>query len=222
MTRLPNGRVAAALVAVVLSSSCGGDGKCKAGSTEPSCNPQPTLRIESTGPQLSAPVGGTVEARVLVREETIRTGPTPKANVSVTFAVASGGGSVPVGPVTTNAEGIARISWTLGTDAASAQTLTAGVSSSVSTNVSANATALGVVLLVQPSDQAQCGIALPRQPSLKVQSVGQDVQRAGIVVGGRLTGASGGLIGTLTATTGSNGIATFTDLGFACPGDCAL
>jgi adhesin/invasin len=49
----------------------------------------------------------------------------PMANVTVTFAVASGGGSVTGASATTNADGVAMVgSWTLG-PTAGANTLTA-------------------------------------------------------------------------------------------------
>jgi adhesin/invasin len=85
----------------------------------------PASVAASAGDGQSAPVGTAVPIppAVVVRDA----GNTPVAGVSVTFAVASGGGSVTGGSATTGADGVATVGrWTLG-DAAGPNTLTATV-----------------------------------------------------------------------------------------------
>jgi adhesin/invasin len=86
--------------------------------------PPATVAV-AAGADQTAPAGSPVPVRpaVIVRDA----GGTAVANVPVTFAVASGGGSVSGGSTTTGADGIARSGdWTLGT-ATGTNTLTATV-----------------------------------------------------------------------------------------------
>jgi adhesin/invasin len=93
----------------------------------------PALVAASAGDGQSATVGTavTIPPAVVVRDA----GGTPVAGVPVTFAVASGGGSVKDASATTGADGVAAVGrWTLG-DAAGANSLTATVGAE---NVSGN------------------------------------------------------------------------------------
>jgi adhesin/invasin len=93
----------------------------------------PALVAASAGDGQSATVGTavTIPPAVVVRDA----GGTPVAGVPVTFAVASGGGSVVDASTTTGADGVAAVGrWTLG-DAAGANSLTATVGAE---NVSGN------------------------------------------------------------------------------------
>lgn len=74
----------------------------------------PANMVKSAGDAQSAPVGTAVTTAPAVTITDAHNNPVP--GVSVTFAVASGGGSVTGSPATTNASGVATAgSWTLGT-----------------------------------------------------------------------------------------------------------
>ena len=98
----------------------------------------------------------------------------PVAGVSVTFAVASGGGSIlPVAPGITNASGVAALtSWTLGT-IAGANSVTATSGTLVGSPVTFTATgtagaATQLQMATQPSPTAQSGVALAVQPAVRL------------------------------------------------------
>ncbi len=145
----------------------------------------------------------------------------PVSGVSVTFAVASGGGSiVPVAPATTNASGIAALtSWTLGTVAgANSVTATSGTLSGSPVTFTATGTAGAATQLViqtQPSAAAQSGVAFAVQPVVRLTDVyGNLVATTGTVVTAAIATGTGTLGGTPTASTVS-GVATFAGLSIA-------
>ncbi|HWV57084.1 MAG TPA: hypothetical protein VNZ57_06400 [Longimicrobiales bacterium] len=134
------------------------------------------------------------------------------AGIQVTFAVASGGGSVSGGTQTTNADGVATVgSWTLGTTAGT-NTLTATAQGNVNgspvtftaTGVPAQASSL--TRAGGDNQSAVAGTAVATPPSVRVtDAFGNGI--SGIQVtftvetgGGSVTGA--------TQTTNANGVAT--------------
>jgi adhesin/invasin len=135
----------------------------------------------------------------------------PVSGVSVTFAVASGGGSVVGGSATTNASGIATVtSWTLGTTAG-ANSLTATSGSLTGSPVTFTATgaagaATQIAVNAGNNQNATVGTAVSTLPSVIVKDVnnnpvsGVSVTFAVASGGGSLTGAN--------ATTNASGIAT--------------
>ena len=172
----------------------------------------------SAGNAQTATVGtavGTVPA-VLVRDASNN----PVAGVSVTFAVATGGGSIlPVAAVLTNASGIATAtSWTLGT-AAGANSLTATAApGGISPNpVTFTATgtpgaATQLVIAQQPSATAANGVVLLQQPTVQVRdALGNPAPGVVSVTAGIATGG-GTLGGTATVSTDAGGLATFAGL----------
>ena len=138
----------------------------------------------------------------------------PVSGVSVTFAVASGGGSiVPVTPATTNASGIASLtSWTLGT-VAGANTVTATSGTLTGSPVTFTATgnagaATQLQMVTQPSPTAQSGVALAVQPAVRLaDAFGNLVTTAGVTVTAGFGSGTGTLGGTVTANTAA-GVAT--------------
>ena len=134
------------------------------------------------------------------------------ANVAVTFAVASGGGSVTGGTATTGSNGIATVgSWKLG-NAPGVNTLTAtaagsGIAGNPAT-FSATATAGPPATIAKVSGDNQTatpGTAVPLAPTVRVtDAVGNSVTGAGVT----FAAASGG--GTVTGgtqTTATDGTA---------------
>jgi hypothetical protein len=146
----------------------------------------------------------------------------PVAGVAVTFAVATGGGSVnPTTPMATNAAGIASLtSWTLGSTAGP-NTLTATIPGTGVTGNPGTFTATGVAgsagqlaIIQQPSTTARSGTPFAQQPKLQVEDAkGNPVKTAGMAVTAAIASGTGGtLSGQLTVATDSKGIATFSNL----------
>src|SRR5205823_8639834 len=107
---------------------------------------------------------------------------------SVTFAVATGGGSVePTAPVVTGANGIAAAtSWTLGATAGS-NTLTASAAGSGISGNPVTFTATGTAgaaarlsISTEPSSTAQSGVSLAQQPVIQLRDAnGNPVSQVG-------------------------------------------
>ncbi|HXI63985.1 MAG TPA: Ig-like domain repeat protein [Gemmatimonadales bacterium] len=143
----------------------------------------------------------------------------PVSSVAVTFAVASGGGKV-MGPNRmTDASGVATVlSWTLGTTPG-LNTLTATAAGSGISGNPATFTATGtagaatqLVITTPPSSSAQSGVALVQQPVLQLEDAnGNPVSQSGVTVTTTVAPA-GATASNATATTGSNGAATFSGL----------
>ena len=135
----------------------------------------------------------------------------PVSGVSVTFAVATGGGSITGAAPTTNASGVATIgSWTLGTTAGS-NTLTATSAGLTGSPVTFTATgtvgaAEQIAVNAGNNQTVTVGTAVPTQPSVIVKDVngnpvsGVSVTFAVATGGGSITGA--------TPTTNASGVAT--------------
>ena len=147
----------------------------------------------------------------------------PVAGISVTFAVASGGGGIlPVTPVVTSALGVASLtSWTLGNVAgansvtATAAGLTGSPVSFIATGVAGTPTQLQMV--TQPSAAAQSGVALTIQPAVRLADIfGNAVPTTGTTVTAQLGSGSGTLGGTLSGLT-VGGVATFANLAITGP-----
>lgn len=142
----------------------------------------------------------------------------PVSGVSVTFAVASGGGSITGATQTTNAAGIATVgSWRLG-DGVGLNTLTAIATSLGGSSVTFSATATAgaaakLVMIAQPSASVILGQAFPQQPVVEVQdAAGNPIAVAGRTVTAAIANGGGTLDGTESVTTDANGRATFTNL----------
>ncbi len=162
----------------------------------------------------SAVVGSAVVAApsVVVRDASGN----PVAGVGVTFAVATGGGSVTGATATTDASGLAAPgSWTLGT-AAGANTLSASAGGLTPVTFTATATAgaaTQLAIATQPSTTAQSGIALGAQPVLQLRDAfGNDVAQAGVSVTAAIASGGGALGGTATVATNAAGQAVFAGL----------
>ncbi len=135
----------------------------------------------------------------------------PISGASVTFAVASGGGSITGATATTNASGIATVgSWTLGSTAGT-NTLTASSAGAIGSPVTFTATgtvgAPATVAINAGNNQtAVAGTAVAIPPSVLVQdAVGNPV--AGLAVTFAVASGGGSVTGG-SATTNASGIAT--------------
>src|SRR6185436_11823862 len=169
----------------------------------------------SAGDAQSAPVGTAVpiDPAVLVTDGAGN----PVAGRSVTFAVATGGGSITGGNATTNASGIATVgSWTLGATAGP-NTLTAtsaglGGSPLTFTATGTTGSATQLAITTQPSATAQSGIDIATQPVVRLRDGnGNNVSQANVDITATVS-TGGTLAGTLTVPTNASGVASFTDL----------
>lgn len=213
--RLRGAVTALALIGVAFVSSCGD-------STGPK-EPGEPAAVEITGGQGQRGVVGqqlpeALSVRVLDADG--RAVP----NATIIFRVVQGGGSVAAETVVSNSEGIAQNRWTLGTTAGAEQRVEVrGVSAETGEPVvfevfhatAVPASAQKLVIVTAPSTPAQNRIPFPTQPAVQVQDAHGNAVGAGIVVTVAITSGGGTLSGTATATTGTNGTATFTDLSIA-------
>ncbi|HEX2188412.1 MAG TPA: invasin domain 3-containing protein [Longimicrobiaceae bacterium] len=176
----------------------------------------PANLVKHAGDAQSAAVNTAVSTAPAVRVTDANGIPVP--NVTVTFAVAAGGGSITGPTQTTGSDGIATVgSWTLGTTAgAGSDQLQASVAGLGSVTFTANATAGAATQLAvatQPSDTVQSGIAFPQQPTVQLRDqYGNAVTQAGVAVTADIASGGGALGGNATVSTNGSGQAVFTDL----------
>jgi len=184
----------------------------------------PTQMTVSAGNGQSATAGSAVPIppSVIVRDVSNN----PVSGVSVTFAVAGGGGSVvPVTAVTTTAAGIAAVtSWTLGS-AAGANTLTADAAPAGITGdpVTFTATAVAgtagkLAMFTQPSVTAASGAVLATAPVVQLQDINSNpVATSNVPVTATIASGPGGTLAGALALTDPNGRAAFTSLSITGP-----
>ncbi|HTT67876.1 MAG TPA: hypothetical protein VMF70_07605, partial [Gemmatimonadales bacterium] len=139
----------------------------------------------------------------------------PVAGVSVTFGVASGGGTVvPTTPVTTNASGIAQVtSWTLGA-AAGTNTLTATSTGLTGSPLTFTATgtagaATQIAINAGNNQSATAGTAVSVAPSVIVRDANNNPVSGASVTFAVATGG-GTVVPTTAVTTNASGIAQVT------------
>lgn len=138
------------------------------------------------------------------------------SGVAVTFAVASGGGSITGATQATDTAGVATVGgWTLGT-ATGSNTLSATAASLTAVTFSASAAAGApavMVLTAAPSAIAQNRIVFPSQPSFQLRDAfGNAAPQAGVAITTSIAAGGDSLAGTTTAATNAAGVATFSDL----------
>jgi len=169
-------------------------------------NPTPTTLAQVSGDGQSGVVGQALPAPLVVRvDDQSRNA---MSGVAVTFNVAEGGGSVGTANVTTGNDGQAQTTWTLGTNAAQSQRVTATVgslSASFTATASADAPATAVVGAGNGQEALQ-GSAVPVAPSIVVSDeYGNAV--SGVSVAFAVTSGGGSVTGAST-TTDATGVAT--------------
>jgi alpha-tubulin suppressor-like RCC1 family protein len=137
----------------------------------------------------------------------------PKGDVTVTFAVASGGGSRTNATAQTNASGIATVgAWTLGTTAG-ANTLTATVSGLTGSPLTFTANGIpgtaSSLVFNAGSVLSFVSASVTTPPSVKVVDANNNGV-SGVSVTFAVTGGGGSISGDAIKTTNSSGIATLT------------
>jgi hypothetical protein len=172
----------------------------------------------TTQPSSSARSGVAFEQQPLIQLRDASGNAVSQADVNVTAAIASGGGTLGgAKTVATDANGVADfsnllISGTVGdrTLSFSATGLTGATSGTI--NLTAGA-ASQLSISTQPSATARNGEAFARQPVVQLQDAsGNDVSQTGITITVALASGDGTLGGAATATTNASGTATFTGL----------
>lgn len=171
------------------------------------------IRIVSGGGQ-TGPAGSPLGSSLVV--QVVDDADNPVSGVTVSWKVESGGGSVSPASATTGGDGRASTAWTLGSGTGT-QRVQASAPGAGSVRFEATSTAgapavLGLV--TQPSGTAQVGVQLDRQPVVQVRdAAGNSVRTPGVTVTAAIASGGGQLSGMRTQTTGSDGRATFTNLG---------
>ena len=163
----------------------------------------------NAGDGQSATVGTSVSTApsVIVRDASNN----PVSGVSVTFAVATGGGSGTILTTTTNASGIATVgSWTLGTTAGS-NTMTATSGSLTGSPITFTATgtagaASSIAINAGDGQSATVGTSVSTAPSVIVRDASNNPVSGVSVTFAVATGGGSGT--SLTTTTNASGIAT--------------
>ena len=185
------------MASVLLLLACGD-------STEPLA---PTTLSANSNATITAVAGAVVtpSPSVIVRDQN----GAPMADITVTFQVASGGGSVSGGTVNTNAEGIATVgAWTLGT-VPGQNTLTATSGSLAAVTFTATSTPgvpASIAKNAGDNQTASAGAAVSAPPSAIIRDAnGNPVP--GVEVTFAVTGGGGSITGA-TQSTNSSGIAT--------------
>lgn len=167
---------------------------------------QAATAINKTGDAQIGTVGAALATQLSVHVQDAGGSAIPGA--PVTFAVASGGGSLVGASTTTNATGDATAGWTLGTVAGAAQAVNV-TSGSLTTSFTATATA-GAASAVTPqagNNQTRVtGLPVAVAPSVKVTDAFGNVKAGATVVFAPVSG--GGSVTGATKTTDAAGIAT--------------
>jgi adhesin/invasin len=194
-----------ALVAIGIATACGGGGS--SASTSPGGgNTAAVVLAVLAGDAQTGVVGQAIATAPAITAT--RSGQ-PASGVVVTFAVASGGGSVTGGTATTDASGVARAGgWTLGTTIG-ANTLTASATTATAVTFSATARAGAAAAISKVAGDAQiaaAGFTLGTKQAVKlVDQFGNVV--SGVNVTYAVATGGGSVIGA-AQVTGTDGVAT--------------
>src|SRR5213076_2861714 len=141
-----------------------------------------------------------------------------QAGVTVTAAIATGGGTLGgTLTATTTAGGTASFTNLSISGAAGDRTLSfsaTGLTPAVSGTITVGAgAATQLTLTTQPSTTAQSGVAFAQQPVVQLRDgAGNAVSQSGVTVTAVIATGGGTLGGTLPAVTNGSGVATFTNL----------
>ena len=171
----------------------------------------PSTLVRVSGDGQSAVVGRQLHDPVTVK--VADASGNPLEGVSITWAVATGGGSVNHANSPTDAGGIAVAGWTLG-NALGRQTMTASAQDLTPVTFQASALPAGppaaLTITTQPSASAMSGQAFLVQPVVEVRDASQNLVD-GAQVAATIETGGGTLGGTAQAST-QKGIAKFSDL----------
>ncbi len=141
----------------------------------------------------------------------------PSPGVAVSFTP-NRNASVSPETAVTNEQGVAQVSWTLGSTANVSYTLTARIESSTIEPVRFSAVARPgsagrLTIAVQPSSPTPSGTAFATQPVIQLEDQnGNPTPQAGVTVTATISSGPSGSLTNATATTDGSGRATFSGL----------
>ncbi|MHB1328882.1 MAG: hypothetical protein ACYC2K_11840 [Gemmatimonadales bacterium] len=190
-------------LAILVVACGGGDGGTDPTPPPPPPPPTPGALTAVSGQSQTVTVGQAVQVTVRVTT----TGGAVVSGASVSFAIQSGGGSVSAASVTSDAQGQASASWTLGTVAGS-NTLRATVGSVAPLDFTATGTAAAASTVAAHAGAGQQGTvstALPVAPAVVVKDqFGNPVPNVPVVFA---VAAGGGSVTGANPSTNAQGIA---------------
>ena len=175
----------------------------------------------TTQPSSSAVSGTAFAQQPVVQLRDAAGNPVSQSGVTVTAAIASGGGTLGgTTSATTNASGAASFTDLSITGSAGTRTLsfsstglTGATSAAISITAAPPSPATQLSVTTQPSSSAVSGTAFAQQPVLQLRDAGGNpVSQSGVTVTAAIASGGGTLGGTATATTNASGVASFTDL----------
>src|SRR5439155_610164 len=178
----------------------------------------PTQLTITTQPSASAQSGVAFAQQPVVQLRDASGNAVSQAQVTVTAAIATGGGSSDGRrTATTNGSGAASFTNLAITGTAGDRTLSftaTGLTSVTSGTITITAgAATQRALTTQPSSRPQSGVAVAQQPVIQVRDAsGNAVSQSEVTVTAAIATGGGTLGGTLTAVTNGSGVASFTDL----------
>ncbi len=203
-----------------LSFSATGLGGATSGAITVSAGAASQLAITAQ-PSSTAQSGVTFAQQPVLQLEDAAGNAVSQSGVVVTAAIATGAGTLGgTLTATTNTSGVATFTNLAITGTAGARTLSfsaTGLTGATSGTVTIGAGAASqLAVTTQPSSTAQSGVAFAQQPAIQLQDAsGNPVSQSGVVVTAAIATGAGTLSGTLTATTNTSGVATFTNLAIA-------
>jgi adhesin/invasin len=166
-----------------------------------------------SGDQQTGPVSTELPQDLVVEVRDAQSNAVP--SVAVTWVIGTGGGTVTPATSSTDANGRATATWTMGA-LPGPNTVSAVVSGIGVAGFSATATAgapARLSVLTQPSSSAVSGVALSQQPVIQLlDAQGNEAKQGGVGVSVSIASGGGSLGGTATKLTDGNGRAAFTDL----------
>src|SRR5213078_3114689 len=172
----------------------------------------------TTEPSATAQSGVPFTQQPVIQVRDASGNPVNQSGVTVTAAIATGGGTLGgTLTATTTETGVATFTNLALTGTAGDRTLSfsatglTGVNSATVTLTAGTATQLTVT--TEPSSTAQSGVPFAQQPVIQVRDAsGNPVNQSGVTVTAAIATGGGTRGGTLTATTTGTGVATFTNL----------
>lgn len=190
-------------LAILVVACGGGDGGTDPTPPPPPPPPTPGALTAVSGQSQTVTVGQAVQVTVRVTT----TGGAVVSGATVSFAIQSGGGSVSAASVTSDAQGQASTSWTIGTTAG-ANTLRATVGSVAPVDFTATGVAgpaTQVTIVAGSGQSARVGDPLPVRPSVRVRDQYQNPV-ANVPVTFAVT-VGGGAVAGAAQVTGADGVA---------------
>ncbi|MBA4304736.1 MAG: hypothetical protein C0424_10970, partial [Sphingobacteriaceae bacterium] len=180
-------------------------------------NNNPTKLAINTQPSSTVQSGAVFAQQPRIQLQDASNANIPQSGVVVTVAIASGGGTLSgTTTATTDANGLATFSGLIITGSGGNRTLSftaSGLTAVTSNTINVQGPAARLQITTEPSASAANNVVFVTQPAVQLRdAAGNNVSQSGVVITASILTGGGTLGGTLTATTNSNGLATFSGL----------